>query len=654
MCLSRGKMDKRIVSVVIVTWDRRDDLTRAVNSIRKQDYNPIEIIIIDNGSTDGTIEYLKGLSGRNIKYLLLNKNMGTSLTRNIGVKKSSGKYVLFMDSDAVLHDKHMISKAVKLMESDKKIGSIGAVVYGNEDESEIFVAGSYLDWDGHDSKKSLQPIKKRAYDVDYITSCVALHRKDALKQVGGFDPSFFFFEEDCDLGIRLKKAGWKLVVDPEIKALHLQSKKGRSSHFLNLKPMYAKNKLVLRNFSNSQIRTYYKRVLGEIIRDLIKLLLIYRLPIERLRRHRNDLVEKADTPRLSRLTRTYLSLPKFLKKPYVSFASKYIKHKIQKRRLPGSWYLFITNRCNSRCKHCFYWKHLNKPKDLSLDEISKIFSKFYDVHAVSLGGGEPFMRKDIDDIIKIAVKYTNCKVIDIPTNCLIDITDKLEKILKENPGIRFSIHPSLDGLKEEHDYIRGVKGGFEKTAKLIHKLGKLKEQYSNFETLSVNTVVIDRNYEILPELIKFVKTLPVNGHTFEILRNNPQDELKRPSVSQLKKFGKLMIKTRDYYAKKTPLIKKLFYNRRIKKVWKTQIETLNGKKWGFQCTAGLTDLVIESDGTLRICEFLPKIGNLLKNTPEEILDSEKARIIFEGIKNHECDCTHNCNLTSSIPLRKLF
>lgn len=641
-------------SVVITSRNNRDILPRCLDALKNQNIKNFDIFLMDENSTDGTKEFIN----KNYPHIFfISTPSNVSKRRNIAISKSEAEYIITLDSDAILQ-KDWIQEAVQYMDNHRDVGVCCGKMFGKT--GLIDFAGITIDKTGGVRDIGHKDFDKPKYNtfkrIAGITTASAIIRKSIFQNVGYFDEYYQWGFEDVEFGLRANFGGYKVIYNPELVAIHLChttiSKMDQKPFIFLLKRNRLLMLLKIFEFNtllkNSPFISFF--LLSDLRKNSILTLKSYSWILFNLSK---ILDKRKETLKRKKLSDAEI-FDRIFFPAFLRFSDKSLFLKKLDKKILKNFTFFITSRCNSRCKHCFYWKHLNKPKDLSLDEISKIFSKFYDVHAVSLGGGEPFMRKDIDDIIKIAVKYTNCKVIDIPTNCLIDITDKLEKILKENPGIRFSIHPSLDGLKEEHDYIRGVKGGFEKTAKLIHKLGKLKEQYSNFETLSVNTVVIDRNYEILPELIKFVKTLPVNGHTFEILRNNPQDELKRPSVSQLKKFGKLMIKTRDYYAKKTPLIKKLFYNRRIKKVWKTQIETLNGKKWGFQCTAGLTDLVIESDGTLRICEFLPKIGNLLKNTPEEILDSEKARIIFEGIKNHECDCTHNCNLTSSIPLRKLF
>ena len=96
------------------------------------------------------------------------------------------------------------------------------------------------------------------------------------------------------------------------------------------------------------------------------------------------------------------------------------------------------------------------------------------------------------------VKINNIKAVGIPTNCLLEekILSNTEKILQENPGLRLEINCSLDGLKKEHDFIRGVNGNFNRTISTIKKLNVLKKKYPSLK-VTVNTVITNRNYLLL-------------------------------------------------------------------------------------------------------------------------------------------------------------
>jgi MoaA/NifB/PqqE/SkfB family radical SAM enzyme len=310
---------------------------------------------------------------------------------------------------------------------------------------------------------------------------------------------------------------------------------------------------------------------------------------------------------------------------------------------------FITARCNSRCKTCFFWKNLNKKKDLSLKEISSLLKKLPKIENVLISGGEPFLREDISEIISEMVKINNIKAVGIPTNCLLEekILSNTEKILQENPGLRLEINCSLDGLKKEHDFIRGVNGNFNRTISTIKKLNVLKKKYPSLK-VTVNTVITNRNYLLLSSLIEHVKSLGVDSHTFDVLRGFHQGILSLPTLDKFKKINNLRYKTRKYYNKKKPWFLRMLYNLREKEIILTQQDVLSGKKWGFGCIAGKNHITLGSEGLVQICELNPPVGDLKKQPLQDILKNVYSKRISDQIKGHQCDCTHICYVSGSI------
>jgi sulfatase maturation enzyme AslB (radical SAM superfamily) len=145
--------------------------------------------------------------------------------------------------------------------------------------------------------------------------------------------------------------------------------------------------------------------------------------------------------------------------------------------------LSVTNECNMKCKICNIWKtYFNKPqqsrKELSLSDFDTFFKKFNYWNWISFTGGEPFLRKDLADIVIDVIE--NCKklyIISIPTNGY--LTDKIvkdvKKILKTNiPSFYISI--SLDGPKQFHDKNRGLRNSFNHAVKTFKKLKRIKDK----------------------------------------------------------------------------------------------------------------------------------------------------------------------------------
>ena len=126
----------------------------------------------------------------------------------------------------------------------------------------------------------------------------------------------------------------------------------------------------------------------------------------------------------------------------------------------------VTSQCNARCLTCFNWKRLDRPKknDLSLQEIEKISRNFGPVLQLTLGGGEPLLRDDLAEVCLLFAKNNSVQHITIPTNGTRPLETKktAEKILSRSRLNYLRIGLSLDGLAEDHDRLRGLKGSYEK------------------------------------------------------------------------------------------------------------------------------------------------------------------------------------------------
>ena len=141
----------------------------------------------------------------------------------------------------------------------------------------------------------------------------------------------------------------------------------------------------------------------------------------------------------------------------------------------------ITAACQSKCKTCnigLEYQHnpKRKEKDLKLEEIEKIFRTLGQIYFFNVSGGEPFLRRDLPEIIKLACRYLKPRIIHIPTNAIASgrirslTLQCLEIINQHDSTVPFTIKPSIDGVGEVHDEIRGVKGNFKQLEKTISYL----------------------------------------------------------------------------------------------------------------------------------------------------------------------------------------
>ncbi len=321
---------------------------------------------------------------------------------------------------------------------------------------------------------------------------------------------------------------------------------------------------------------------------------------------------------------------------------KFFIRSLIRRSLPFYSVVFeVTNVCNSRCITCFNWKILNKniDKELTLEEIDKITKKMGPLNTVAIGGGEPFLRKDLPEIVNCFDRNNNLSTIGIPTNCLsVDKTlSKTEKILKNFRG-RVKIGLSLDGIGEMHDRIRGVEGNFDKFLEVYQGLAALKKRYPKLR-LRVCSVILNVNIDKIPEMIKYVKEeLPaIDYHGLELLKGD-YNESKVKEVKPEEFLEVIRIIEEENKNKKNiykrmvaPIIQRLY------------LDILNKKKQVIPCKASSFCPVIDALGNVYPCENRRKIGNLRDYHYDliKIWQSERAKQIRKSIRRKECHCTHS-------------
>ena len=206
---------KVLVSVVILTWNRKDDLLETVAELKESTYAPIEIIVVDNGSNDGTQEEINEKFSE-VNFIRLEKNVGIA-GYNIGMKKARGEYVVLLDSDS-FPDRSGIERMVKIFESDSKVGAVAFDVHNLIVESRESGVGS---------QKSLDLFKCK--DVYGYNGAGVGIRKECLEKAGYlFEPYFLYFNEQ-DHAFRILQAGYKIKFHPEIIAYHKTSTTSRVS-----------------------------------------------------------------------------------------------------------------------------------------------------------------------------------------------------------------------------------------------------------------------------------------------------------------------------------------------------------------------------------------------------------------------------------------
>ncbi len=213
---------KKLVSVVIVSRNRKKEALICLKKIYTQTYKPLEVILVDNASEDDIALQAKK---RFPKTLIVQSkiNTGAAGGRNLGLKKAKGEYLLFMDDDAIA-DRKMIQELIRVMESDKKIGIVQPKIYYLERKSIIQGAGHGINlltgrvFGIGVGEKDLGQYDNLS-DIPMV-GCTWMVRKGVFSKIGTYDEDYFIPYEDSDFSIRATKVGFRVCFAPQAKVWH--------------------------------------------------------------------------------------------------------------------------------------------------------------------------------------------------------------------------------------------------------------------------------------------------------------------------------------------------------------------------------------------------------------------------------------------------
>ncbi|MCA9438458.1 MAG: glycosyltransferase family 2 protein [Candidatus Omnitrophica bacterium] len=260
------------VTVVLVSWNRREDLRIALDSLYEQTGVEFEIIVVDNGSTDGTIEMLES-EPREIRVIKNKKNRGACWGKNQGILAARAPFLLFMDSDAQLISPHTMHTVLDRLKFDQGLTALGCPIYWNEELTEPWVFGIHLTEDFYIDWPKTRTL---GLGADALSTCFLMMRTETAREIGGFDPVFFYQHEDLDFFVRLGKQGGRFDVLDSPPVWHRISQVGRKvdrwfwMHFREEwrhQYMLIKNEgpvraaiLIFRNWGDGKVmRDYYVR-----------------------------------------------------------------------------------------------------------------------------------------------------------------------------------------------------------------------------------------------------------------------------------------------------------------------------------------------------------------------------------------------------------
>ncbi len=309
---------------------------------------------------------------------------------------------------------------------------------------------------------------------------------------------------------------------------------------------------------------------------------------------------------------------------------------------------FVTNKCNLRCHHCFYKETLDsKPEQMDLVKAEELYSSVGSLLWLAVAGGEPFLRRDLVELLSCAIQASAPKFLTIPTNgfytdrIFLDMLRLAQKYPKQKIALQFSI----DGDQAIHDQIRGP-GSWRHLEESIARMKTLRKAYPQIN-LSIITVLNQENENLFPHLIDHLakhfgldqihvnlfrygslSAPPLPASLVEKYRTTIDHNFLRADQSLGRGYNAIIFKLVTHIAKKQ---KEMIY------------QTARHGKFSVPCEAGTLSYTVWENGKVGPCEILNE--QIRFDRFKDFWKSPVLKVLRGKIKSEKCRCTYECAMT---------
>jgi GT2 family glycosyltransferase len=265
------------LSIVLVCWNNKDYLGPCLRSLYEEDLdNRFDVVVVDNGSTDGSQEMLRRQFPE-VRIIQNEHNVGLAQASNLGIVATRGRYILLLNNDTLVNGPSL-DAMVGFLDKMPNAGAAGGRLL-NPDGSfqagyarfstltEEFLIATHMGelfWDGYPSHGDTEQVKA----VGWLSSACLLIRREALRQVGLLDETYFIYGDETDLQFRLRKAGWGVYYLPTATTIHFG---GRSMNRWSRRKMVYRGKMLFYKKHYGPRRTLALRLMFGVL-SLVKLM----------------------------------------------------------------------------------------------------------------------------------------------------------------------------------------------------------------------------------------------------------------------------------------------------------------------------------------------------------------------------------------------
>lgn len=325
--------------------------------------------------------------------------------------------------------------------------------------------------------------------------------------------------------------------------------------------------------------------------------------------------------------------------------------------------VYVTGRCNLRCRHCFHWKEVAEGvPGPSLDELRSLAdsaARMGPLLWVSFGGGEPFLR---DDLVEIADAFAShgLRHLAIPTNGLVEErqADFIRRTLSAHPDLHLSVSVSFDGPPDIHDAIRQVPGGHARSKDSVRALKVLQQEFPRLG-VGILVCVTAENQETLAEHVEeLVHELRPDNVTVNLARGTALDEsLLAVDVANYERVvatKRRLVREGALPYFDFPLAR--LATARDSLMYEHVARVARGDSRGYlPCTAGRLSAVVFENGEVHPCEILGRSFGNLNDVGWDLAtlwSGEAARALRDEIRSTRCSCTWECAQADNVLFNK--
>lgn len=249
---------------IILNWNSFEDTKKCIQSLLSQKIDGFDILLVDNGSTDGSFERLTEMFP-DIEHIQNDYNLGFSGGLNKGIQIALSRntdYIWILNNDIIIRDKRCLSKLIQAMESNEEIGILSPRVLNERDQDSVWFEHGTIDYNlaegYHEEIDEKNSNSSTINYCHYVPFCCVLIRKEVFEQVGLLDERYFLYYEDMDYSTQASSSGFRIGVASDISVYHrINASSGDSINPIHSYYRTRNRWLFGQEYSNSLFEIYY-------------------------------------------------------------------------------------------------------------------------------------------------------------------------------------------------------------------------------------------------------------------------------------------------------------------------------------------------------------------------------------------------------------